>query len=167
MDSAWWQWRLAGWLVAACILALGGCPADDDDSADDDAGDDDAGDDDMTLFSLEQDLAGTTSGTPCPSCDYTFDVTYTTVETTGTCIECRIFPDGTWTLAYDSDYLTSYPVVLLGTGGQWYFWYYALLGEDGHTFAYEYDGAGYTQTGYWDVAGGNASMTGKAINTEP
>jgi len=170
MDSASWWWRYAAVLTVVCGLVLGGCPADDDDSSGDDdtAGDDDVGDDDAaTEFYLAQELAGVTSGTPCPDCDYTLDITYTTALEEGTCAVCIAFPDGLVTLAYDSDYQGQYTVILLGVGGQWYFWYLAYPGAGGHSLEFESFGGGYTQTGYWDVSGDNSTMTGKAYNSEP
>jgi len=165
MQSASRWLRVAVTFLLASSLLFLGCPEDDDDSAgDDDTGDDDVGDDD-TVFYQDQDLSGVTSATPCPSCDYTLDVTYTTFLSEGTCTICLAFPDGTYTLAYDSDYYESYQVILLGIGGQWYYWYGVEEGET-HTLEFDYQGGGYTQSGYWDMTG-DTSMTGKAFNSEP
>ncbi len=145
---------------------VGDDDAGDDDVGDDDTGDDDVGDDDTAPVSMwgkawnaetggyltEQDLSGPPAASPCPTCDYSFDVQYTTVSTTGTCSACAAFPDGTYGLAYDSDYYNgTYTVILLDYGGTWYFWYMAYPGQGGHYLEFAYSGTGYTQYGYWDI----------------
>jgi len=166
-------------------LALYGCPPttpgdddDDDDAGDDDAGDDDAGDDDMgdddagdddarvvvAGTYVEQSLAGATSTTATMAdADYTFDITYTTVSSTGT--SQYAFPDGVYTFAYDSDYqYGGYDAPsIFWYYGSWYWYYIAYPGQGGHTLEYAYPSWG--QYGYWDVTGGTA-MTGMAINTQ-
>jgi len=178
--------------VLAMGLAMTGCPpvedddddatGDDDDATDDDdfnddddmTDDDDATDDDDDVvadpYTLAQDLVGGPPSTNCPDCDYTFDVTYTTTAETGTCTACAGFPDGTYTLAYDSDYMYQgqgpYPSVFI-YDAEWKWWYNAEAGYNGHTLAFYYsaqDGS-YYQYGFWDVV--ETSMTGYAYQNEP
>jgi len=180
-----WGWRalllLLGIGLLGCFEVRNGPDYDDDtvdddswgddDGGDDDAGDDDGGDDDDGAGCyLEQTLDGVPAASPCPDCDYTFDVTYTTVDSDGSCTLGPPFADGVHTLAFDSDwtYLSSgpYEVILIDDNG-WRFWYRAYSGQGGHSLEFSYQGNGYTMSGYWDIAGEGAAMTGLAINTEP
>jgi hypothetical protein len=116
-------------------------------------------------FDLVQELSGVTSTDPCPDCEFTFDVTYTTVSQSGSCyLTCDfLFQDGDHTFGYSSAqgmvmvYFSYYQY------GGWYGWYYATF--DGSRLDFYWNGHGYTQGGYWDVDGG--TMTGLAINSEP
>ena len=143
----------------------------DDDAGDDDASDDDAGDDDGGgTCTLEQSLSGVPSSSPCPDCDYTFDVTYTTVSSEGSCTLGAPFADGVHRLALDTDwtYLTNgpYEVILVDDNG-WRFWYHAYPYQGGHSLEYGYQGNGYSMSGYWNIAAEGAAMSGLAINSQP
>jgi len=168
-------WRWAWLLVALCAAAWLGCPAgNDDDAADDDAADDDAADDDgadddsADPYARDQTLLGTEITDEeqiCQSCNYTFEVTYLTADEDGECNYCGFFPDGVYTLAYDSNYYGGGSAIFYGYGGHFYYWYAAYPGAGGHSFEFYYQQGGYTQMGYWDVDHG--SMTGMAYYTEP
>jgi len=134
----------------------------DDDMGDDDAGDDDGGDDDTHPASMtgyaqttepngylhEQSLAGVQSSSPCSGCEYTFDITYSTTNSAGTCVICWDFPDGVYTLGYDADYQGAYELILYNGS----FWYVAYAGYGGHNIAFFYQtkDKSITQYGYWD-----------------
>ncbi len=163
-------------------LALYGCPPtsppgdddddDDDDASDDDAGDDDMGDDDMGDDDMGDDdtgggamvqsLTGVASSTVCQTCDYSMDITYTTIQSASS---QYALPDGVYTFAYDSDYTYSgydAPSIFIYYSG-WGFWYAAYPGQGGHTLELAY--SPYGQYGYWDVVGQGDSMTGQVTNT--
>jgi len=169
-----WRWWI---FLAACGLALAwlGCPQDDDDSAgDDDAGDDDAADDDSAdddsadPYSRSQDLSGTLVSEDdggCTTCTYTFEITYLTDTVVGSCSACSFFADGVYLMAYDNSFYGGGAALLYGYGGKFYYWYAAYPGAGGHTLEFYYQYGGFTQFGYWDVAGD--TMTGKTFYTEP
>ena len=111
------------------------------------------------MYEREQELAGT-STTPCPGCEYTFEITYNTLAESGTCSICWALDDGTYTLGFDVDYMFGgygpYEVILydIGGAGNWTFWSWAYAGQGGHdlafTYSYEDYGYGFYRYGYWD-----------------
>jgi hypothetical protein len=117
------------------------------------------------VFELVQELSGAAAADPCPDCEFTFDITYTTLSQTGSCsATCGfLYPDGVHTFGYSSVqgmvmvYFSYYDY------SGWYGWYYATF--DGARVDFYWNGHGYTQGGYWDVDG--ETMTGLAINSEP
>ena len=118
----------------------------------------------QATYYLEQSLAGVSSSVPCPSCDFAFDVTYTTVSEIGVCsFGCGVYlSDGVYPLGYMSYYgfialYISYPPY-----AGWYAWYYASAA--GPHIDFYWNGSGYSQYGYWDIQG--QTMTGKAVNLE-
>ena len=117
-------------------------------------------------FELVQSLEGGPASIPCPDCDFTFDVVYTTVSQTGSCDAlCGFtFPDGVpIPMGFDESYgMIMMFISYYGYEG-WYGWYYAYPSDDLIEFGWY--GYGYTQQGYWDVDGDQ--MTGLAINSEP
>ena len=116
-------------------------------------------------YEIVQELSGVTAADPCPECDFTFDITYTTLSETGTCQAlCGfVFPDGLHTFGYSHDYQGVMIYFSYYEYSGWYMWYYASF--DGSHLEFWWHGHGYTQGGYWDVDG--ETMTGMAINTEP
>ncbi len=147
---------------------------DDDDSQTDDDDDDSQTDDDDSYagYFHDQDMAGVPASNQCDGCEFTFDITYTTISQTGTCFFCWDFDDGTYTLGYDADYMYGsygpYEIVFYNYGGSWVIWYMAYGQYGGHDVATfwmdDYYGYNFYQYGYWDIAGGN--MTGYASTTE-
>ena len=116
-------------------------------------------------YELVQELDGVTAADPCPDCEFTFDITYTTVSETGSCgALCGFtFPDGVHTFGYSDPYQGVMIYFSYYEYAGWYVWYYAEF--DGTHLDFWWNGHGYTQGGYWDVAGD--TMTGLAINSEP
>jgi hypothetical protein len=116
-------------------------------------------------FQQIQSLAGGPATVPCDSCDYAFDVTYTTVSVIGACsTSCYVlFADDTYSMGYSSGY--GMLVLYFDYQGEafWYPWYYADV--DGSHIDFWWDGYGYSSYGYWDIDGD--SMTGQAVNEEP
>ena len=108
-------------------------------------------------YMRRQELSGTSSASPCPGCEYTFDITYTTVLQNGTSLFGIDLDDGQYSLGYDGDYLyggNTYELIFMDYYGSWYIWYMAEAGYGGHDIAfswYDYNGS-YTvsQYGYWD-----------------
>ncbi len=110
-----------------------------------------------TPYLRRQELAGTAAASNCPGCEYTFDITYTTVIQNGTSLWNYDMDDGTYTLGYDGDYMyagSSYEVVFLDYNGGWYLWYMAQAGYGGHDIAFSWYNYYYSYTvsqyGYWD-----------------
>ncbi len=108
-------------------------------------------------YMRRQELSGTSSASPCPGCEYTFDITYTTVLQNGTSLWGLDLDDGQYSLGYDGDYLyggNTYELIFMDYYGSWYLWYMAAAGYNGHDIGfswYDYYGS-YTvsQYGYWD-----------------
>ena len=150
----------------------------DDDVSDDDVSDDDVSDDDTTgagmtmtgevqteeipAYHAEQDLVGQESLNNCPGCEFSFDITYTTTASGGSCMWCMDLADGQHTLGYDADYMYGaygpYEAVFYDYGGTWSFWYSAYANYGGHDVVFLFYTYYYTyifyQYGFWDIAGG-------------
>jgi len=120
----------------------------------------------VNVFEQVQSLSGGPSSVICEECEYTFDVTYTTISVEGVCsATCWVlYEDGTYPMGYSSaaGMILVYRADYYG-GYVWYPWYYATL--SGSHIDFVWDGYGYTSSGYWDIDGD--TMTGLAINEEP
>jgi len=103
-------------------------------------------------YFVQQVLIGTPT-TNCPSCDFTFDITFTTVAQNGTCMWCWDLADGNYELGVDISGGTIYLYYTGYYGSAWYWWYYATTGG-AHTVDFYYDSYYYSyvfdQSGYWD-----------------
>lgn len=116
-------------------------------------------------FRQVQSLGGGPTEVVCDSCDYAFDVTYTTVSVTGACsTSCYVlFADDTYAMGYSPAYAMLMLYFSYHGEAFWYPWYYAQV--DGSHIDFWWDGYGYSSYGYWDVDGD--TMTGQAVNEEP
>ena len=113
-----------------------------------------------------QDLVGT-STTDCPNCDYTFDITFTTVAQNGTCAWCYDLDDDVHSLGYSDSLGAIY--LYYGAYSSWYWWYYATAGG-AHDVEFWYDAYYYTysleQEGYWDWTGGTPEVCDNGIDDD-
>ncbi len=119
----------------------------------------------INVFEQVQELSGGPSTLECPQCDFTFDVTYTTISVQGACYySCWVlFPDGVYHMGYSSEAGWIYLYTGNGYGEYtWYPWYYAQL--DGNHIDFHWYGYYYVSAGYWDIDGD--TLTGLATNTE-
>ena len=97
-------------------------------------------------------LTGVPTNT-CPQCDFTFDITFTTVAQNGSCLWCWDLADGDYELGFSIGDGAIYLYYTGYYGSDWYWWYYASMGG-AHTVEFYYDSYYYSytfdQSGYWD-----------------